>query len=38
MSRVWGGVHYRFDVVAGEALGRKVGDAVVARMRGDGTN
>jgi membrane-associated phospholipid phosphatase len=38
MSRVWGGVHYRFDVVAGEALGRKVADAVVARMRGDGTN
>jgi membrane-associated phospholipid phosphatase len=36
LSRVWAGVHYRFDVEGGEALGRKVGGAVVARMRGDG--
>jgi len=36
LSRVWAGVHYRFDVEQGEALGRKVGDAVVARMRSDG--
>ena len=36
LSRVWAGVHYRFDVTTGEALGRKVGDAVVERMRGDG--
>jgi membrane-associated phospholipid phosphatase len=37
LSRVWAGVHYRFDVEQGEALGRKVGEAVVARMRADGT-
>ena len=37
LSRVWGGVHYRFDVLAGEALGRSVGEAVVSRMRADGT-
>ena len=36
MSRIWAGVHYRFDVLGGEALGAKVGEAVVARMRGDG--
>jgi membrane-associated phospholipid phosphatase len=36
LSRIWGGVHYRFDVVGGEALGTKVGEAVVARMRADG--
>ena len=36
LSRIWAGVHYRFDVTAGEALGTRVGDAVVARMRGDG--
>ncbi|HUQ80804.1 MAG TPA: phosphatase PAP2 family protein [Gemmatimonadaceae bacterium] len=36
LSRVWAGVHYRFDVLGGEALGMKVGTAVVARMQGDG--
>ena len=36
LSRVWSGVHYRFDVLAGEEMGRKVGEAVVARMRRDG--
>jgi membrane-associated phospholipid phosphatase len=36
LSRVWAGVHYRFDVTTGEALGKRVGDAVVARMTGDG--
>jgi len=36
LSRVWAGVHYRFDVLGGEALGTKVGAAAVARMRGDG--
>lgn len=35
-SRVWAGVHYRFDVNAGEVLGRAVGTAVVARMRAEG--
>jgi membrane-associated phospholipid phosphatase len=28
-SRVLAGIHYRFDIEAGEALGAKVGDAVV---------
>jgi membrane-associated phospholipid phosphatase len=36
LSRVFAGVHYRFDVLAGEALGRRVGEAVVARARSDG--
>jgi len=36
LSRVWAGVHYRFDVTAGEALGVRVGEAVVARMKADG--
>ena len=37
LSRVIAGVHYRFDVLAGEALGRHVGEAVVARARSDGS-
>jgi membrane-associated phospholipid phosphatase len=36
MSRVFAAVHYRFDVVAGEELGRRVGRAVVERARTDG--
>jgi membrane-associated phospholipid phosphatase len=35
-SRVWGGVHYRFDVTDGDSLGARVGRTVVARMRADG--
>ena len=35
-SRIWAGVHYRFDVLGGEAMGRKVAEAVIARMRADG--
>ena len=34
-SRVLAGIHYRFDVEAGEALGRQIGQAVVARAQGD---
>jgi membrane-associated phospholipid phosphatase len=30
-ARIWAGIHYRFDVEEGEALGRKVGDKVLAR-------
>jgi hypothetical protein len=30
-SRIWAGIHYRFDVEAGEALGHKVADKVLAR-------
>jgi membrane-associated phospholipid phosphatase len=37
LSRVLGGVHYRFDVLTGEALGRRVGEAVVAWARSDGS-
>jgi membrane-associated phospholipid phosphatase len=36
LSRVWAGVHYRFDVIDGDSLGARVGRAVVSRMRGDG--
>jgi len=36
-SRVWAGVHYRFDVLAGDELGSRVGKAVVARSKGDGS-
>jgi membrane-associated phospholipid phosphatase len=37
LSRVFAGVHYRFDVLSGEALGRRVGEAVVAWARSDGS-
>jgi membrane-associated phospholipid phosphatase len=37
MSRVLGGVHYRFDVLVGEHLGVQVGEAVVERARNDGS-
>jgi membrane-associated phospholipid phosphatase len=37
LSRVFAGVHYRFDVLTGEALGRRVGEAVVAWARSDGS-
>jgi membrane-associated phospholipid phosphatase len=30
-SRIWAGIHYRFDVEAGQALGPKVADKVLAR-------
>jgi hypothetical protein len=38
VSRVLAGIHYRFDIVAGEQLGKKVGEAVVARARSDGSS
>lgn len=38
LSRVWGGVHYRFDLTAGEVLGRAVGKAVVGRADRDGAD
>jgi membrane-associated phospholipid phosphatase len=37
MSRILGGVHYRFDVIAGEHLGVQVGAAVVEWARHDGS-
>jgi membrane-associated phospholipid phosphatase len=36
-SRVWAGIHYRSDIVAGRALGRAVGEKVIARARNDGS-
>jgi membrane-associated phospholipid phosphatase len=36
VSRVYAGVHYRFDVETGDSLGVKVGAAVVRRARDDG--
>lgn len=38
VSRVWGMVHYRFDVVRGEELGKRVGQAIVEYAREDGSN
>ena len=38
MSRVLGGVHYRFDVIVGEHLGVQVGEAVVEWARQDGSS
>jgi membrane-associated phospholipid phosphatase len=35
-SRVLAGIHYRFDIEAGEALGRFVGAAAVSRAKRDG--
>ena len=37
LSRVYGGIHYRFDIVVGDTLGAYVGREVVKRMRGDGS-
>jgi membrane-associated phospholipid phosphatase len=37
-SRILAGVHYRFDVLVGEELGRRVGDAVVAWAEADGSD
>lgn len=35
LSRIYGGVHYRFDVETGDSLGALVGRAVVRRARSD---
>jgi membrane-associated phospholipid phosphatase len=37
LSRVYAAVHYRFDVDSGDALGARVGQAVVEYMRHDGS-
>lgn len=34
-SRIWGGIHFRSDVVAGEALGQNVANAVLAHAMSD---
>src|SRR5690606_5515560 len=33
-SRIWGGIHFRSDVIAGTALGEAVGETVIARGLG----
>lgn len=38
LSRVYAGVHYRFDVEAGDTLGVRVGRAVMARAAADHAN
>jgi membrane-associated phospholipid phosphatase len=35
-SRIWAGIHYRSDVVAGIDLGRKVAEKIIERARSDG--
>jgi hypothetical protein len=36
-TRIWAGIHFRSDVIAGTTLGRKVGDKVVERAKADGS-
>ena len=36
-SRVWAGIHYRSDIVAGAALGRAVSEKVIDRAKKDGS-
>ena len=36
-SRVWAGIHYRSDIVAGAALGRAVAAKVIDRATNDGS-
>ena len=37
-SRVLAGIHYRFDIEVGEAMGRTIGEIVVDRARRDGAH
>ena len=36
-SRVWGGIHFRSDVIVGTEMGEQVGDAVIAHAMSDGS-
>ena len=36
-SRIWAGIHYRSDIVAGAALGQAVADKVIDQARKDGS-
>jgi membrane-associated phospholipid phosphatase len=38
ISRLYGGIHYRFDSDAGLVSGAKIGDAAIARARADGAD
>jgi hypothetical protein len=33
ISRLYGGIHYRFDLDEGNVLGRKIGEMVVRRIK-----
>jgi membrane-associated phospholipid phosphatase len=35
-ARMWGGIHFRSDIVAGTELGHNVADAVITHAMGDG--
>jgi membrane-associated phospholipid phosphatase len=37
-SRIWAGIHYRSDIVAGAALGQAVADKVIDQARRDGSH
>jgi membrane-associated phospholipid phosphatase len=37
-SRIWAGIHYRFDIDAGEDIGRKVAERTLERAFGARTN
>lgn len=37
-ARVWAGIHFRFDIEAGQEIGRKVGERVLARIIAAKTN
>ena len=37
-SRVWAGIHYHSDIIAGAALGHAVAGKVIARARQDGSH
>ena len=34
-ARIWGGIHFRSDIIAGETLGQDVANAVLAHGSGD---
>jgi hypothetical protein len=37
-ARIWAGIHYRFDIDAGQEIGRKVGERALQRAFADRTN
>ena len=36
-SRIWAGIHYQMDNLAGAALGKSVAEVFIARAQGDGS-
>jgi hypothetical protein len=38
ISRMYGGIHYRSDIVQGKAHGKRIGDWVLSFAKGDGAN